>query len=90
MRNYFTQKIIPLKQIMVPFLKLSNNGIADIFVKMMGKEEFGVGSAEHGLQVVKDYGTKIGLEMDQWTFEDGSGMSHNNKITANQLLIYYI
>ncbi len=81
----YTKKSIPLKKIMIPFLKLSNNSIADILVKTMGKEEFGVGSLEHGLQVMNDYGRKMGLQMNQWAFEDGSGMSHNNKVTANQL-----
>ncbi|MFY3793073.1 D-alanyl-D-alanine carboxypeptidase/D-alanyl-D-alanine endopeptidase [Ureibacillus sp. MALMAid1270] len=81
----YTKKSIPLKSIMTPFLKLSNNGIADILVKTMGKEQFGVGSLQHGLQVLNDYGRSIGLEMNQWSFEDGSGMSHSNRITANQL-----
>ncbi|KGR78510.1 D-alanyl-D-alanine carboxypeptidase/D-alanyl-D-alanine endopeptidase [Ureibacillus manganicus] len=88
----YTKKSIPLKKIMVPFLKLSNNNIADILVKTMGKENFGVGSLEHGLQVMNDYGRKLGLQMNEWDFEDGSGMSHNNKVTANQLtnLLYNV
>lgn len=88
----YTKQSIPLKKIMIPFLKLSNNSIADILVKTMGTNQFGVGSLEHGLQAVRDYGRGIGLQMNQWTFEDGSGMSHNNKITANELtsLLYLV
>lgn len=88
----YTKQSIPLKKIMIPFLKLSNNSIADILVKSMGNEEFGVGSLEHGLQAVNDYGRGIGLQMEQWVFEDGSGMSHKNKITANELtsLLYLV
>ncbi len=88
----YTKKSIPLKKIMIPFLKLSNNSIADILVKTMAKERYGVGSLEHGLQIMNDYGRKLGLEMDQWAFEDGSGMSHKNRITANQLtnLLYVV
>lgn len=88
----YTKNSIPLKKIMVPFLKLSNNSIADLLVRTMGKEQLGVGSLEHGLQVMNDYGRKLGLQMNQWDFEDGSGMSHNNKVTANQLtgLLYNV
>lgn len=88
----YTKKSIPLKKIMVPFLKLSNNSIADILVRTMGKEQFGVGSLEHGLQAMNDYGRNIGLQMNLWSFEDGSGMSHSNKITANQLtnLLFFV
>ncbi|HWL22959.1 MAG TPA: D-alanyl-D-alanine carboxypeptidase/D-alanyl-D-alanine-endopeptidase [Ureibacillus sp.] len=88
----YTKKSIPLKKLMIPFLKLSNNSIANILVKTMGKEEFGVGSLEHGLQAMNDYGRQLGLQMNEWSLEDGSGMSHNNKITANQLtsLLYLV
>nr|WP_106779954.1 D-alanyl-D-alanine carboxypeptidase/D-alanyl-D-alanine-endopeptidase [Lysinibacillus timonensis] len=81
----YTKKSIPLKKLMVPFLKLSNNSFADILVKTMGKQVYGVGSLEHGLLVMNGYGQQLGLEMDHWMFEDGSGMSHKNKVTANQL-----
>ena len=81
----YTKQSIPLKTIMNPFMKLSNNSIADILVKTMGREVHGEGSTENGLKVLKTYGDSIGLHMDEWSFEDGSGMSHKNKVSANEL-----
>lgn len=79
-----TKRSQPLKQIMPTFMKLSNNGIADILVKTMGKKVHNVGDWEHGLIVMRDYGQSIGLDMNQWKFEDGSGISHSNRVTAIQ------
>lgn len=81
----YTKKSMPLEQVMIPFLKLSNNSIANILVKTMGYEVYGIGSLEHGLQVMKDYSKRVGLQTNRWYFEDGSGMSHQNKVTANEM-----
>ncbi|TSI03347.1 D-alanyl-D-alanine carboxypeptidase/D-alanyl-D-alanine-endopeptidase [Lysinibacillus sp. BW-2-10] len=74
-----------LKNLIKPFLKLSNNSIADILVKTMGKEVYGKGQTDYGVKALKIYGQSMGLTMDQWFLEDGSGISHNNRLTANEL-----
>lgn len=79
-----TKRSQPLFQIMPTFMKLSNNGIADILVKTMGKKVHNVGDWEHGLEVIREYGRSIGLDMNQWKFEDGSGISHSNRVNAIQ------
>ncbi|HWO97677.1 MAG TPA: D-alanyl-D-alanine carboxypeptidase/D-alanyl-D-alanine-endopeptidase, partial [Bacillus sp. (in: firmicutes)] len=79
-----TKRSQPLKQLMPSFLKLSNNGIADILVKTMGKRVYNVGDWKHGLKVVREYSQSIGLDMNQWKFEDGSGISHSNRVNAIQ------
>lgn len=83
----YTKQSIPLKKLVTPFVKLSNNSIADILVKTMGKEVYGKGHLTNGLKVLNDYGQSIGLNMGNWKFEDGSGMSHKNKLTANELTL---
>ncbi|MFP5303779.1 D-alanyl-D-alanine carboxypeptidase, partial [Cobetia sp. SIMBA_158] len=65
--------------------KLSNNSIADILVKTMGKEAYGKGRTEYGVKALKAYGNAIGLNMENWYLEDGSGISHENRVTANDL-----
>lgn len=80
----YTKQSIPLKTLMKPFVKLSNNSIADILVKTMGREVYGKGHINEGLKVLNDYGTSIRLNMDKWSFEDGSGMSHENRVTPNE------
>lgn len=76
---------IPLSQLMIPFMKLSNNSIADILVKTMGKVKKGKGSTKAGLKVVKQYAMSRQLNVDDWFFEDGSGMSHNNYVSSIDL-----
>lgn len=81
----YTKQSIPLKTLMKPFVKLSNNSIADILVKTMGREVYGKGHINQGLKVLNKYGNSIGLQMDDWSLEDGSGMSHKNRVTPNEL-----
>lgn len=76
---------IPLAEMMIPYMKLSNNSIADILVKTMGKIRMGQGSTKAGLSVLKQYAYSRHLSIDHWTFEDGSGMSHNNRVSSIDL-----
>ncbi|SDM58595.1 D-alanyl-D-alanine carboxypeptidase / D-alanyl-D-alanine-endopeptidase (penicillin-binding protein 4) [Psychrobacillus sp. OK028] len=71
-----------LEELLIPYMKLSNNGIADILVKTMGKVKNHHGSTEAGLQVLREYGNSINLNMADWQFEDGSGMSHENRVSS--------
>ncbi|MFF5993773.1 D-alanyl-D-alanine carboxypeptidase/D-alanyl-D-alanine-endopeptidase [Lysinibacillus sp. KU-BSD001] len=81
-----------LKEMFPVFMKLSNNSMADIFVKTLGAEVHGVGDTQTGINVLRDFGQTIGLDMSNWTFEDGSGISHNNKVSPNDLtaLLYHV
>ncbi|MFC5603420.1 D-alanyl-D-alanine carboxypeptidase/D-alanyl-D-alanine-endopeptidase [Sporosarcina koreensis] len=80
-----SRQSMPLKQLMRPFMKLSNNTHAEILAKTMGKHVYGEGSWNAGLRVMRDFGQSIGLDPAEWNFEDASGMSHNNKVTSAQL-----
>ena len=83
----YMKQSMTLKALYPTFMKLSNNSIADILVKAMGQHEYGVGDTKTGLRVMREYGQSIGLSMDSWIFEDGSGMSAKNKVTANELTL---
>lgn len=72
-----------LEQLLIPYMKLSNNGIADILVKTMGKVKNHHGSTKAGLQAMREYGNSINLNMTDWQFEDGSGMSHENRVSSS-------
>ncbi|AWE06045.1 D-alanyl-D-alanine carboxypeptidase/D-alanyl-D-alanine-endopeptidase [Lysinibacillus sp. 2017] len=67
------------------FMKLSNNSIADIFTKLMGKKQYDVGDYEAGTRVLKDYVTSKHVQMDDWHFVDGSGLSHGIRLNSNGL-----
>jgi D-alanyl-D-alanine carboxypeptidase/D-alanyl-D-alanine-endopeptidase (penicillin-binding protein 4) len=87
-----SKQSMPLKSLMKPFMKLSNNTHAEILAKTMGKQVYGQGSWDAGLRVMREYAQSIGLNPSEWAFEDASGMSHENKVTSEQLteLLYLV
>lgn len=86
------KKSIPLKELLIPFMKLSNNGHGEILTKEMGKVLYGEGSWDKGLQVIQETITSLGVNGNTIMLRDGSGMSHKNMIPANELsqLLYAI
>ncbi|AXI08910.1 D-alanyl-D-alanine carboxypeptidase/D-alanyl-D-alanine-endopeptidase [Oceanobacillus zhaokaii] len=81
----FTRKSIPLSELLIPFMKLSNNGHAEILVKEMGRIVYGEGSWEKGIRVMKRELAKLGINMESILIKDGSGISHSNLIPANEI-----
>ncbi|MFS0560379.1 D-alanyl-D-alanine carboxypeptidase/D-alanyl-D-alanine-endopeptidase [Terribacillus sp. 179-K 1B1 HS] len=73
----------PLKELLLPFMKLSNNGHAEMYVKHMGSKEK-AGNWEDGIEQIKRYLNGL-LPTEQMVIRDGSGLSHVNGITAGQL-----
>lgn len=76
---------IPLSELLLPFMKLSNNGIGEIFVKEMGKVMRKEGSWETGLAILEETISKLEVNTETMQFKDGSGMSHVNLIPANEI-----
>ncbi|MBD3107987.1 D-alanyl-D-alanine carboxypeptidase/D-alanyl-D-alanine-endopeptidase [Bacillus sp. AGMB 02131] len=79
------KKSMPLEQLLIPYMKMSNNGIADILIKTIGKVQIQYGSTHTGLKAVRSFCKSIGLHMNNWYLEDGSGMSHANNVSGNEL-----
>ncbi|GAB3792202.1 D-alanyl-D-alanine carboxypeptidase/D-alanyl-D-alanine endopeptidase [Virgibacillus kimchii] len=74
-----------LEKMLIPFMKLSNNSIGEVLVKEMGKQVYDEGSWEKGLEVLEEVLPKFGINMDTISLKDGSGISHNNLIPANEI-----
>lgn len=71
-----------LAEVMVPFMKFSNNAHAEILVKSIGQEVAGEGSWEAGLTGVEEALARLGVDTADLVLNDGSGLSRGNWVTA--------
>ncbi|GAA0480123.1 D-alanyl-D-alanine carboxypeptidase/D-alanyl-D-alanine-endopeptidase [Salinibacillus aidingensis] len=84
-QTLLTKDSIPLSELFIPFMKLSNNGHAEILVKELGRIKKGKGSWKHGLSILKKDLRKYNLDTESMVLRDGSGLSHINLVTPNQI-----
>ncbi len=80
-----SKESMPLQEILIPFMKLSNNGHGEMFTKEMGKVVHGEGSWSKGLQVITSVIGDYGANTDTINLRDGSGMSHQTHIPAEEI-----
>ncbi|ASU80952.1 D-alanyl-D-alanine carboxypeptidase/D-alanyl-D-alanine-endopeptidase [Actinopolyspora erythraea] len=76
---------MPLRRLLVPFLKLSNNGHAEALVKAMGRVVRGEGSWQAGLGVLRTRMAALGIEPANYRLVDGSGLSTLDSMAPAQL-----
>ncbi|RIU93388.1 D-alanyl-D-alanine carboxypeptidase/D-alanyl-D-alanine-endopeptidase [Oceanobacillus picturae] len=80
-----SKQSMPLHELLIPFMKLSNNGHGEVLTKEMGKFVAGEGSWDEGLDVIEDVAVQFGMDKDTIQLRDGSGMSHKTMIPASDL-----
>ncbi|MQA87479.1 MAG: D-alanyl-D-alanine carboxypeptidase/D-alanyl-D-alanine-endopeptidase [Streptosporangiales bacterium] len=80
-----TRTSMQLSRLAVPFLKLSNNNIAEILVKAIGRKTAGEGSWDAGLAAVSEYVRSLGVDASRLRLTDGSGLSRTNRATPLQV-----
>jgi serine-type D-Ala-D-Ala carboxypeptidase/endopeptidase (penicillin-binding protein 4) len=76
---------ISLRELLVPFMKLSNNMHAEALVKAMGRKAVGQGTWAAGLQTLSDALGRLGVATDRIRLEDGSGSSRMNQLSPESL-----
>jgi len=61
--------------------------VAESFVKTIGAKTNGGynGSWENGAEAIKSYLNSLGITSDQYVIDDGSGLSRNNKLSAEAI-----
>ncbi|MEU1887153.1 D-alanyl-D-alanine carboxypeptidase/D-alanyl-D-alanine-endopeptidase [Micromonospora rifamycinica] len=77
---------MPLAELLVPFLKLSNNGHAEVLTKEMGRVVSGTGSWPAGLTAISEYVADTGVDTGVLRQLDGSGLSRRNLVPAGEFV----
>ncbi len=82
--EYAARESMPLSELLVPFLKLSNNMHAEILAKTMGRATSGEGSWDAGQDAVAAVLPTLGVT-GPLSLVDGSGLSRMDQIAPDQL-----
>ncbi len=75
----------PLAEIIRVVNMTSHNLCAEMLLRTIGKETSGKGSADKGMQAVREFCKQREISVDGSSFVDGSGLSRFNIVTAKQL-----
>jgi D-alanyl-D-alanine carboxypeptidase/D-alanyl-D-alanine-endopeptidase (penicillin-binding protein 4) len=76
----------PLRDILPPFLKPSQNQIGEILIKTLGREITGVGTADSGAAVMRRQLAEWGVDSTGVVVYDGSGLSRHNLTSPETVL----
>jgi len=78
---------ITLRQLLPSFLKLSNNGHAEILTKAMGRKVSNQGTWAAGLAVSTTFLRTNGVDTPNLRLADGSGLSRLDLVTPEQMTV---
>ncbi|GHH76355.1 D-alanyl-D-alanine carboxypeptidase DacC [Streptomyces sulfonofaciens] len=81
-RQLAAHRSMPLADLLIPLLKLSNNMHAEILTKAMGAEVTGRGTWAAGLTAIDGYLKGLGIDTGTFRQLDGSGLSRMNIVPA--------
>ena len=76
----------PFDSINYWFLQKSVNLFGEAFVKTIAYEKTGFGATDTGINIIKDFWSKNGIEKSALHIIDGSGLSPANRVTTNALV----
>lgn len=85
-KKLIVDKSKPLAQIIHDLNKYSNNFTAEMILKTLAAEKVGVpGTTEKGVPLLTAFLTEIGVTAGEYSVHNGSGLSRNNRLSANAL-----
>jgi D-alanyl-D-alanine carboxypeptidase/D-alanyl-D-alanine-endopeptidase (penicillin-binding protein 4) len=84
--SLFTVLSVPLKEIMPAMMKPSQNQIAEAFLRGVGLERAGVGTADSGRRVVERQFAAWNIPSDAFIVRDGSGLSRSDLISPEAIV----
>jgi D-alanyl-D-alanine carboxypeptidase/D-alanyl-D-alanine-endopeptidase (penicillin-binding protein 4) len=84
--SLFTVLSVPLSQILPAILKPSQNQIAEVFLRTVGLERTGIGTADSGRRVVERQFAEWKIQPDGFVVRDGSGLSRNDLISPEAVV----
>jgi D-alanyl-D-alanine carboxypeptidase/D-alanyl-D-alanine-endopeptidase (penicillin-binding protein 4) len=84
--SMFTVSSVPLREIMPMILKPSQNQIAEVFLRTIGLERTGVGTADSGRRVIERQFADWKIPADGFVVRDGSGLSRSDYISPEAIV----
>jgi D-alanyl-D-alanine carboxypeptidase/D-alanyl-D-alanine-endopeptidase (penicillin-binding protein 4) len=84
--SLFTVLSVPASEILPNLMKPSQNQIAEIFLRTLGLEAGGAGTAEGGRTVVQKHFSAWKIPDDAYSVRDGSGLSRTDLI-SNEAIV---
>jgi len=84
--SLFTVVSVPLREILPMILKPSQNQIAEVFLRTIGLERTGVGTADSGRRVIERQFTDWKIQPDGYIVRDGSGLSRSDLISPEAVV----
>ena len=84
--SLFTVLSVPLKEIMPVLMKPSQNQVAEAFLRALGLERSGVGTADSGRRVIERQFAAWNIPSDAFVVRDGSGLSRSDLISPEAIV----
>ncbi|GMU84795.1 MAG: peptidase M15 [Ignavibacteriales bacterium] len=85
-RLLFTHESPALTEIIKVINKNSQNFFAEQLLKAIAYERTGLGTSSGGIRQIKQISPRMGINSDNFTMADGSGLSRLNLVSAQQLV----
>jgi D-alanyl-D-alanine carboxypeptidase/D-alanyl-D-alanine-endopeptidase (penicillin-binding protein 4) len=79
----------PIKGLLEDLNHFSNNFIGEQLLYLIGSDNEKTYSRERGLEALTDYGDSLGIPREEIFFDDGSGLSHDNRLSPRAVATFF-